>query len=221
MSESFIQFGCGLAAPESWENFDASPRLWFERLPGARHLVKLTTGKPPLFPPNVRFGDITRRLPVRDGSAEGVYCSHILEHLSSRDVDRALQETFRILKPGGVFRIVVPDLYWRAATYLREAQAANESAADQFMESSMLGQESRDTSLLAIVKAAFGNSEHRWMFDFASLAHRLKSAGFVDVRRCEFGDAEHPAFKKVESLDRFFDGENRELAAEAKRPAKP
>lgn len=37
----FVQYGCGLAAPDGWINFDASPRLRFERLPGAGAGVRL------------------------------------------------------------------------------------------------------------------------------------------------------------------------------------
>jgi predicted SAM-dependent methyltransferase len=190
-----------------------------ERLPGGKLLVRIATGTGPLFPSNALWGDVTRRLAVSDSSADGVFCSHTLEHLSSQDVDRALQEALRILKPGGVFRIVVPDLRWRAEAYLRQAAAKDERAADQFLSSTMLGEKRRARTLAAIARTMFGNSAHRWMFDFASLARRLTSIGFVDVRRCEFGDAAQPAFKDVEERSRFFAGENRELAVEARRPS--
>lgn len=213
----YVQFGCGLTAPAGWLNFDASPRLRLERLPLMKQVLSATRGL--LFPPNVTFGDVTKRLPVENNTASCVFCSHILEHLSSQDVDLALKETLRVLMPGGVFRIVVPDLQTRAETYLRAAEARDPRASDQFMASTLLGEESRDRSLSGALKNAFGNSAHRWMFDYAGLAARLLDAGFVDVRRCEYGDASHPAFKDVERLDRFFDGDAAELAIESKKPA--
>ncbi|MEJ0067153.1 MAG: glycosyltransferase family 2 protein [Caulobacteraceae bacterium] len=52
----YVQFGCGLSAPEGWLNFDASPRLKLERIPGVRALMAATTGT--LFPAGLASWDI-------------------------------------------------------------------------------------------------------------------------------------------------------------------
>lgn len=39
-----------------------------------------------------------------------VYCSHALEHLTAADAATALREFARVLAPGGVVMVVVPDL---------------------------------------------------------------------------------------------------------------
>jgi len=65
----YVQYGCGSSAPEGWLNFDASLRVPL----GIRGKV---------FPRNVRYGDIVRGLPIKDGTAKAVYASHILEHLT-------------------------------------------------------------------------------------------------------------------------------------------
>jgi predicted SAM-dependent methyltransferase len=45
------------------------------------------------------------------GSVAEIYCSHVLEHLSHRgELQTALGEFFRVLKPGGMLRVSVPDL---------------------------------------------------------------------------------------------------------------
>lgn len=46
------------------------------------------------------------RLPFPDGSFDKVICSEVLEHIP--DYEAALDEVFRILKPGGVFAASVP-----------------------------------------------------------------------------------------------------------------
>lgn len=44
------------------------------------------------------------------GPFDRVFCSHALEHLFPHDVEKALREFHRVLKPGGAALIFVPDL---------------------------------------------------------------------------------------------------------------
>lgn len=134
----YVQYGCGLCAPDGWMNFDASPRLRFERIPGVSTLAG-TVGKR-LFPSNISYGDIVFGLPLADGSADAVYASHVLEHLSRKDVTRALANTLRVLKPSGVFRMIVPDLEWRAERYLQDKQKGGLHSADDFINDCSIGE---------------------------------------------------------------------------------
>jgi SAM-dependent methyltransferase len=59
---------------------------------------------------DVRKVNILSGLPFDDASFEVVYCSHFLEHLSLEQVTMLVREVLRILKPNGIFRVVVPDL---------------------------------------------------------------------------------------------------------------
>ncbi len=211
----YIQYGCGLCAPSGWLNFDASPRLRVERSILLRPIVRRTVGF--LFPANVTVGDIVSGLPVPDESAVGIYCSHVLEHLPRDDLPRALANTFRILKSGGRFRLVVPDLHWRAARYLAAAERDDPSAADQLLSTSLLGKRRKPRDLVGLIKDHYGNSAHLWMYDFSALKALLEQVGFIAVRRCELGDADDPMFGLVEHRGRFFEGGERELAMEAGR----
>jgi len=215
----YVQYGCGLCAPDGWLNFDASPRLKIERIPGLRFAVQHTVGL--LFPSNVRTGDIVTGLPVADGTAHGVYCSHVLEHLRRDDLPIALRNTFRMLMPGGLFRLVVPDLQWRALRYVRAADHGDADAADALMRSCALGSRARPGSLMSNLRARLSRNEHLWMYDFAALGSLLEQAGFGRVRRCAFGDCDDAMFARVEDRDRFFEAGERELAIEAARPAGP
>ncbi len=53
-----------------------------------------------------------------DDSFDLVYHSHFLEHLTPDQAAFIIKECFRVLKPGGVLRIVVPDLEYNARLYL-------------------------------------------------------------------------------------------------------
>lgn len=47
--------------------------------------------------------------PLSDASTLAIYASHVLEHVSIYKIRRLLQECYRVLAPGGVFRIVIPN----------------------------------------------------------------------------------------------------------------
>lgn len=206
-----VQFGCGLDAPADWINFDSSPTLRMERTP------ILSALKPRLFPKNVRYGDIVRGLPLPDQTADRLYASHVLEHLPRDDVPRALRNCYAVLKPGGLFRLIVPDLYNSAKQYLVEADRKDPEACTRFMDDSLLVERRRPTLRQALV-LAFGGSPHRWIWDEFSLGDELRAAGFINVRRCVMGDSRDPEFGDVESADRFGSGDLASLAIECQRP---
>ncbi len=216
MSNVYVQYGCGLSAPAQWLNFDASPRLRLESSSVFGGLFKLSGKR--LFPVNVRYGDIALGLPVNDGSADGVYASHVLEHLPRSAVPIALENTFRLLRKGGVFRMIVPDLAWRAKKYVLEREGGLASAADSFIADCMIGQRDSATGLVARLRAAYGNSEHKWMYDELVMKALLAEAGFKEVRVCTMGDSGDQMFDLVERADRFTDQGKSELALHAIRP---
>jgi len=54
--------------------------------------------------------DLRFPLKIASGSIDGIICEHTMEHLSYGDVENLLSECHRILKPGGVIRIILPDV---------------------------------------------------------------------------------------------------------------
>ena len=56
----------------------------------------------------------------KDASVDVVYASHLFEHLSLSSANLFLAESYRCLKPGGVIRVVVPDLYQICKKYINE-----------------------------------------------------------------------------------------------------
>lgn len=51
-------------------------------------------------------------LPFDDNSVQGIFCSHLLEHIEKRKIVETLHEFHRVLKDGGQLEIVIPDLVW-------------------------------------------------------------------------------------------------------------
>jgi len=197
MEGLYVQFGCGQMTPERWINFDASPTVRIQRIPGLGFLIR-ALGSP--FPKNVLYGDICIGLPVGNNSSAGVYCSHVLEHLALEDCKRALVNTYKILSPGGRFRLVMPDLQIFVARYVASNDAG---AAYQFMAE--IGQQKRPRGIRAFLHEWLGNSAHRWLWDYAAIEHELQQVGFTGIRRAVYGDSVDPIFNLVEEKERWDD----------------
>jgi hypothetical protein len=215
MTSLSVQYGCGHHAPEGWLNFDSSPTLRYERLPIIGLLYAKNATR---FPANVRYGDIVRGLPIALGTVDRLYASHILEHLAYENAIRALRNSLAILKTGGVFRLIVPDLAVRARRYVDRHFMGDPQAADDFMDSTLLGERTRPTGLVGRISAIFGGSRHRWMWDEPGMTQVLTQIGFRDIRRCHFGDSTDPTFGLVEEAARFVDGDIVELAMQCMKP---
>lgn len=85
--------------------------------------------------PRVICHDLSTGLPFSDNCFDAVYHSHVLEHLKPNDGVKLLQECLRVLKPGGIARVVVPDLERIAKLYLEmhdKAWAGDEQAKSDY-----------------------------------------------------------------------------------------
>lgn len=199
----YVQYGCGLSAPTSWTNFDASPTLRVQKIPVIGNaLAKKVQGF--TFPDNVRFGNIVTGLPLADNSADAVYCSHVLEHLTIQEFRKALVQSHRILKPKGIFRLVMPNLERLVHQYLENQKLIPAEASIKFMENTgTVPVEVRNRSFLASLKRQYANSLHLSLWDAASTRNELLRAGFSEIREAQFNDSELECFKAVEDESRF------------------
>jgi len=197
----YVHYGCGLDAPEKWKNYDVSPTLRLQKIPIVGKLIRSSLNT--TFPSNVKYGNIILGLPVKDNSCDGVYCSHTLEHLALEDFRVALKNTYKILKPGGIFRCVVPDLEVSAREYVRDLDENRIDSNHAFMYDTRLGHKKRKRGLKGLLTAYLGNAKHLYMWDHLSMKKELEDVGFVDVRICKYNDSSDKMFHTVENPDRF------------------
>ena len=100
---------------------------------------------------SVQACDLREGIPFADKSFDAVYHSHVLEHFSPEDGEKLIVECFRVLRPGGILRVVVPDLERIAQLYLEMHQHALDGkrqaeANYQWMKLELLDQLVRDRS---------------------------------------------------------------------------
>ncbi len=201
MTTTYVQYGCGLSAPQEWLNFDASPTLRIQRMPILGTWVKGRLNA--VFPSNVMYGDIIKGLPIAANSCDGLYCSHTLEHLALHDFRKALSNSLLILKPGGIFRCIVPDLECLARNYIHKLEKGDALASISFINGTLLGYQERPRGIKGLMSSFFGNSHHLWMWDTSSLSQELERAGFREIRTCRFHDSSDKMFERVEDKGRF------------------
>lgn len=96
MRRRYLNIGCGQAVHPEWVNAD------FRAGPGGIIAI-----------------DARNALPFGDAELDAVYHSHLLEHLSRSEGERFLGECYRVLKHGGVLRVVVPDFENLVVAYLK------------------------------------------------------------------------------------------------------
>lgn len=95
---TFLNLGCGSVYFPEWNNSDL--------LPGR----------------NVYAHDLSNPLPWPEDTFDAVYSSHILEHLTPEAGQNLIAEKYRVLKPGGTCRVVVPDLEGICRQYLSKLE---------------------------------------------------------------------------------------------------
>jgi len=71
-----------------------------------------------------------------DNSVSLIYCSHTLEHLGKKGILNFLKESERVLSPGGICRISLPDInqHSRLLTSLRDSNKSNEEKFDSYLK---------------------------------------------------------------------------------------
>jgi predicted SAM-dependent methyltransferase len=159
-----LQLGCGKRVMPGWLNVDCFPG------PGIDLVLDLREG-----------------LPFADGSATMLYHEHVLEHFIYPHALELLAECFRVLAPGALMRVGVPD----AGLYYQRFVANDRSFFEPLVH--LAGAvDPLDTPGKVINQMARMGGHHLVSWDFEMLAQVLSRAGFVDIRQCRSGESHIP-----------------------------
>ncbi len=219
---TILNLGCGTKTSPHTINIDFSiyQRLRQSRAGKAVAVVLLRGERRRRFDAmdgKVLVHDLRRGIPAADASVDAVYHSHTQEHLDREDIPAFFAEILRVLRPGGIHRIVVPDLEAVVRDYLDSLESAREDH-DQAVYA-IIGQcvrrEADGTSRQAPLRRRVENlllgdarrrgETHQWMWDRSNVRRALEDAGFVGARQLDSLTSDIPNWEMI-GLDRNGDG---------------
>jgi predicted SAM-dependent methyltransferase len=173
-----LHIGCGWNHVDGWLNVDKF---------AANADTYLNAYKPFPFPSN---------------TFDKAFTEHMIEHLEVEKVRQFLQEVFRVLKPGGVFRVTCPDLELYANKYVQ--------GDDEFfgkVAQCVEGKRMKNPDLAWMVRGNGGAfmtgvvknfHKHKWMYDFNNLSACLSDVGFENITKQKYGTS---IDKELASMD--------------------
>jgi predicted SAM-dependent methyltransferase len=177
-----VNIGCGQTPTAGWRNFDNSLSVQLAKWPRIARLLNFlgllerTNFDFIKFAQShkIEFADAARTLPLDSGAVDVVYSCHMLEHLDRQEASRFLKEVLRILRPGGILRLAVPDIRRYVETYNSTGDA------DGFIASTHMCQPRPQAISTRIKLFVSGPRHHNWMYDGKSLSALLLREGFAN-----------------------------------------
>lgn len=132
----------------------------------------LSTSRPEII------GDITKKIPLPSNSVDLIYSRHTLEHLTYPELMNHLHECNRVLKPGGIIRMVVPELDsmvadWQARVYEQPEETNPDLPVENYTD-------------FFIYRLLY--HDHYYLHNFDTLSRALVKTGFAHARTCQPGE---------------------------------
>jgi predicted SAM-dependent methyltransferase len=154
-----LNIGCGPNVKAAWVNIDLAPT------------ADLTL-------------DLREPIPLKDGCCSMIYSEHFFEHLHHpRDTTRFLLEAFRLLEPGGIFSVGVPDTEWPLKAY-------SDDKDNYFGTAKKIFHPPKCKTKLDHINYHFRqDGEHKYAWDFETLKNALEEIGFRNCTRRDFDPA--------------------------------
>jgi predicted SAM-dependent methyltransferase len=163
-----LNIGCGPCGKSGWINTD------IDAFPGVNC-----------------FWDCRKSLPFPDNSAQCIFTEHFVEHLDyCEEIPAFLRECHRVLGPGGVVRIIVPDAEKYLQGYCRGSWEELAKVRPLGPDLSDVHFGSKYNTKMELVNVVFRQYfEHKFAWDFETMEFVLRRFGFSTVYRQSFGQS--------------------------------
>lgn len=166
-----LNLGCGKQFVESWINVDYALGARICKLPIIEPVVKKLKVFNANWNPDIYLHNLVTPFPWADGSIDVVYSSHTVEHMTRAQGQQFLSECVRVLKPGGILRIVVPDLRAIVDRYV-----AGDLKSEFFLDDLFVLYESFENKIKNKL-APFVQFPHKCMYDTEGMIRTCAAVG--------------------------------------------
>jgi predicted SAM-dependent methyltransferase len=132
---------------------------------------------------------------LKPNSFQFAFSEHVLEHFSRPQALKMAKQIHKCLKPGGIFRVAVPDLELVIESYRNYDGTLHRDHFQAFIE--MYGEAFKTRGeFLDISMRGWG---HQYIYNEEDLVLMLKKAGYSHLERKKWRDSEHAIFKGIET----------------------
>ncbi len=181
-SDMKLNLGCGDRVVDGWTNVDYALGARLTKVPLFRAVNRRLRIFKVEWDKRIVIHDLTTRFPWPDSSVDVVYSSHTLEHFAKEDGRAFLAECHRVLRRGGIIRIIVPDLHVSVIEYLE-----GRLRADDFVrELDVLATNANSVMKNTLAPLTQGAHTHKCMYDTKRLVEILEEVGFQASGRAAF-----------------------------------
>lgn len=216
-----LNLGCGIKTAQNPDviNIDWSMYLWLKKAKILNPIIPLLIKGERLerfnsLPDNIMVHNLAKGIPFVSNSVDAIYHSHMLEHLDRDVAEKFLLEAHRVLKRGGIHRIVVPDFETVCRTYIAHIESSDRQQEE-------LAYHDKYIALLieqSVRREGFGTSQqsfwrrfvenlilgdarrrgetHQWMYDRINLKAKLINAGYAEVHTKEYNTSLIPRWNE-------------------------
>lgn len=223
-----LNLGCGTKTSEHCVNVDYSMYMTLRQNAWALPLVAPVIGADRVERIKMMRGTMVRQnlkngLPFAAGFADAAYHSHVMEHIPRDAVLGFQKEILRVLKPGGIQRICLPDLEQLVQEYTRSLAGDDMTSEtsrqhdthvaaifEQCVRDMPGGAQGRSGMRVLAEKVLLGDARargetHRWMWDRVNIRAVLAEAGFTDITVQHWNRSAIPGWADM-GLERSSDG---------------
>jgi predicted SAM-dependent methyltransferase len=170
-----LNIGCGTDYKEGWINVDNNSDNNIEKL-------------------DLNW-DLRNPLPYKDNSVDFIFNEHFFEHLTVEEAKPVMMDLMRVLRPGGVLRIAMPDLEMVVDQYLN-VSLEDDPVIKRFNMDFIQTRAER-------INMSFRWWGHTWLYDWEELTRRLQEAGCdkKKITRCKLRESTYPELRNLETRE--------------------
>jgi predicted SAM-dependent methyltransferase len=176
-----LQIGCGSNLLESWLNTDLND-----------------------IEDEIAFLDAGDKFPLPSNTFDFIYSEHVFEHLELSQQINMIQESYRILKVGGVLRIATPSLDFLFDLYKNPEEVSNKAYTSWAINHSkslvnIKSQvQSKESYYCYVINNFFRAWGHQLIHNYDSLKHLGQEIGFQIIENCQVGESKYAELQNIE-----------------------